>query len=58
MTNLQIPLTTMIANIDRRIAFQRKRGDYDDQVAVVELKKMRAEYEARIARGETMEDLF
>lgn len=56
--NLQIPLTTMIANIDRRIAFQKARGDYDDQVAVVELGKLRAEYEARIARGEIMEDVI
>lgn len=58
MVNLQIPLTTMIANIDRRIAFQRERGEYDDVVAVDRLEKLRSEYEARIARGETMEDIL
>lgn len=56
--NLKITLTTMIANIDRRIAFQRARGEYDDVVAVDRLQKLKAEYEARIARGDTMEDLF
>lgn len=54
MVNLQIPLTTMIDNINRRIAFLRKRGEYEDMVAVDRLSELRGEYTERLGRGETI----
>lgn len=40
-----IPLPTMLSNIERRIAFLRARGDWEDMVAVDRLEKMARQME-------------
>ena len=42
--NIQIPMSAMLENIDRRIEFLRKRGDDDDIVTIDALLSLRDKY--------------
>lgn len=42
--NIQIPMSAMLENIDRRIEFLRKRGEDEDMITIDALLSLRDRY--------------